>query len=111
MEGIEAKTCALVTVLIFFFFSPVGALTENGFPEGPGADFVDSVCTHCHSARLVLQNRMSRNDWEETIRWMQEEQGLWEFEPDQEKLILDYLGTHFAPEKLDPMRPKVMPLE
>jgi hypothetical protein len=108
-RGIQA---GLFLVPFFFcFIGTVPALTENGFPEGPGAELVDSVCTYCHSARLVLQNRMTRNQWEKTIRWMQKEQGLWEFDPEEEKLILDYLGTHLSPEETDPTRPNVMPLE
>ncbi len=53
--------------------------------------------TPCQSAKLVTHNRMDRDDWLKTIRWMQETQNLWPFPPDTEKEILDYLAKHYAP--------------
>lgn len=36
---------------------------------------------------------MTREAWDETITWMQEEQGLWELEAADRKTILDYLAS------------------
>ena len=55
---------------------------------------VRAVCTVCHSAKLVTQNRMSRSAWLDTIRWMQKEHGLIPLN-DLEEPILDYLGKHY----------------
>ena len=55
-------------------------------------------CTPCHSAELVTQNRMTREGWESTIRWMQETQNLWDL-GENEAAILDYLATYYAPEE------------
>ena len=52
-------------------------------------DIVRAHCTACHSAKLVTQNRMTRENWLETIRWMQRSQGLWPLGA-QEQKILDY---------------------
>ena len=52
----------------------------------------------CHSALLVTQNRMSRESWEATIRWMQQTQNLWDLGKNEE-IILNYLATYYAPEK------------
>ncbi len=60
---------------------------------------VRGSCTGCHSANLIMQNRMTRDNWLKSIRWMQETQGLWEFPPELEEKILDYLGTHYAPDQ------------
>lgn len=68
-----------------------GLIMDDNFP------IVKKNCTICHSAKLILQNRADREGWSETIRWMQAEQGLRQFEPETEKRILDYLAEHYAP--------------
>ena len=75
-----------------------GIHLRTGFVEGEGLMTVVNNCTNCHSAQLVTQNRMSRERWEATIRWMQETQNLWDLGAN-EPLILDYLSTHYAPQE------------
>ncbi len=70
----------------------------TGFREGEGLPLVIAHCTPCHSAELVTQNRMTREGWESTIRWMQETQNLWDL-GENEAAILDYLATYYAPEE------------
>ena len=70
---------------------------ETGLVVDTGFETVKRNCTPCHSARLVTQNRMDRDDWLRTIRWMQKTQNLWQFAPETEKEILDYLAKHYAP--------------
>ena len=72
---------------------------DTGMVIDKGFETVKMHCTPCHSARLVTQNRMDRDDWLKTIRWMQETQNLWKFPPESEKEILDYLAKHYAPHK------------
>lgn len=59
---------------------------------------VKGNCLACHSAKLVTQNRATREGWLEMIHWMQEKQGLWDLGA-QEGPILDYLATYYAPEE------------
>ncbi|WP_232787622.1 hypothetical protein [Paraglaciecola sp. MB-3u-78] len=68
----------------------------TGFVIGENYEIVRAHCTACHSAKLVTQNRMTRDNWLETIRWMQKSQGLWPLGA-QEQQILDYLETHYSP--------------
>lgn len=75
-----------------------GVHLRTGFADGEGLMTVVANCTACHSAKLVTQNRMTREGWEQTIRWMQKTQNLWDLGPN-EAVILDYLATHYAPEK------------
>lgn len=70
---------------------------ETGFIEDVGMSAVVNNCTNCHSARLVTQNRMSREAWKATIKWMQETQNLWDL-GEKEPIILDYLAKNYAPE-------------
>ena len=53
-------------------------------------------CTNCHSAKLVIQNRMNKERWLATIKWMQETQGLWDLRDNQE-IIVNYLVTNYPP--------------
>jgi len=54
-------------------------------------------CTACHSAKLITQNRASREGWKNMIVWMQETQKLWDLGENEDQ-ILDYLAEHYAPE-------------
>lgn len=76
----------------------IGSIHEpTGFIIDDGMQTVITNCTSCHSAALVTQNRMSKEGWMATIRWMQETQNLWDL-GDNEAIIVDYLAKHYAPE-------------
>ena len=76
-----------------------GIHVASGLVVSEGFEEVKAVCTHCHSAKLVTQNRATRAGWEAMIDWMQETQGLWEL-GDLEPLILDYLAANYAPQEV-----------
>lgn len=73
-----------------------GVHVRTGFVEGEGLMLVVNNCTNCHSAKLVTQNRMSKERWVATIRWMQETQNLWDL-GNNEEAIVNYLATYYAP--------------
>lgn len=75
-----------------------GINATNGFVEDEGMQAVINNCTTCHSAELVTQNKMTREGWLATIRWMQESQNLWDL-GQNEGPILDYLAKNYAPEE------------
>lgn len=69
----------------------------KGLPPGPGREEVYYTCTACHSIRMVTQQGLNRDRWDETLEWMVEEQGMAEIEDEAMRdLILDYLSTHFG---------------
>ena len=70
----------------------------NGLAAGPGYETVRATCTACHSAKLVTQNRATREGWASMIKWMQETQGLWDLGPVEDE-ILDYLAKYYAPKE------------
>ncbi|OQW93858.1 MAG: hypothetical protein BWK79_08960, partial [Beggiatoa sp. IS2] len=74
---------------------------------------VKGNCTQCHSAQRFVLQRGSRQLWADIIRWMQKTQGLWQFDPDTEKKILDYLEANYAPSgnnyRRAPISPTFMP--
>ena len=76
-----------------------GVHVQTGLIYADGFDIVRGTCTACHSAKLVTQNRATREGWEEMIRWMQAKQGLWDLGKN-EPIILDYLAANYAPEEI-----------
>lgn len=75
-----------------------GIHLSTGLVDGEGLMLVVNNCTNCHSAKLVTQNRMSKERWIATIRWMQKTQNLWDL-GEKEATIVNYLATNYAPLK------------
>jgi len=71
-----------------------GIHLSTGLKDGEGLMTVITHCTACHSADLVIQNRMTKERWNATIRWMQETQNLWDL-GDNQRVIVDYLVTNY----------------
>jgi hypothetical protein len=69
---------------------------QTGLIEDENLYMVKAQCTSCHSSKLILQNRFTRDGWKQKIRWMQAKHNLWEL-GDTEKQVLDYLEKHYAP--------------
>ncbi|CAN5226879.1 hypothetical protein BH23BAC1_BH23BAC1_38390 [soil metagenome] len=79
-------------------FDPLEKTDTALLAEGKGMEIVKANCTPCHSARLIVQNRATREGWLSMIRWMQQTQNLWDLGANEE-IILDYLSTHYPPEE------------
>ena len=67
-----------------------GLVMDETFP------LIIANCTSCHSAKLITQNRATREGWAAMIDWMQATQGLWKFD-EHEPQILDYLAKYYGP--------------
>lgn len=84
----------------------------SGLIIDTGWELVRGHCAACHSIKLVTQNRGSLETWESMIRWMQETQGLWQFDPATETAILNYLAKNYAPAasyRRAPLPPELRP--
>lgn len=75
-----------------------GVHVRTGLVEGKGLMAVVNNCTNCHSAKLVIQNRMNAEQWKSTIRWMQRTQNLWDL-GSQEDIIINYLVENYPTRK------------
>lgn len=75
-----------------------GIHVRTGLIEAEGLTEVVNNCTNCHSAKLVTQNRMNKEQWIATIRWMQETQNLWNL-GNKEEIIVNYLVTNYTSKK------------
>ncbi len=69
---------------------PTGLIAEKDF------ELIVYNCTSCHSADLIIKNRLSADGWLKAIRWMQEKQNLWDLGKNEEKIIA-YLAKNYAP--------------
>ncbi len=75
-----------------------GIHLRTGLIEAEGLMEVVNNCTNCHSALLITQNRMNKERWIATIRWMQETQNLWDLGKNEE-IIVNYLVENYPPTK------------
>lgn len=71
----------------------------TGLVADKSLPLVKANCINCHSAKLITQNRATREGWKSMIVWMQQTQKLWDL-GDHEDEILDYLAEHYAPDEV-----------
>jgi hypothetical protein len=69
----------------------------SALPDGPHRDEVFYLCTPCHSSRLIRNQAMSRERWDETLTWMSERHGMPELRGGERERVLDYLAAHLGP--------------
>ena len=79
-------------------FGGTAGEAEENLPDGAGREEVEIYCAACHSLKIVVQQRLSRDAWDETLVWMVEEQAMDPLSQDERRLVLDYLATHFNAE-------------
>ena len=91
---------SLISLATFSLFDvsaeEVPELAELGLPSALGGEEVVIFCAPCHSLKLVAQQGLSRNDWEETIQWMYDEQGMERMELADHELVLNYLSEYIS---------------
>ena len=75
-----------------------GIHLRTGLKAAEGLTEVVTHCTPCHSAQIIMQNRLDAASWKSTIQWMQETQNLWDL-GEQEEIIINYLVTNYPPVK------------
>ena len=66
-------------------------------PEGPMNAKVTTACTECHDARIILQQRLSREAWTKEVDKMTKWGAL--VEPADRDKFIDYLSSNFPPDK------------
>lgn len=108
------RSCAKAPlwVLVFCLLLPIAGNSaetdpDSGLIVAPGWEVVKTNCTVCHSAKFITWQRGDRDTWLSMIRWMQQTQGLWQFTPDMEGQILDYLSANYPPD--EPSRRRNLP--
>lgn len=75
-----------------------GIHVRTGLHADKDLQVIIGTCTACHSAKLITQNKASREGWHSMIKWMQETQGLGDLGT-SEPIVLDYLAKYYAPKE------------
>ena len=82
-----------------------GAAHETGEADfgllvaADGAEATHAYCTVCHSERIVAQQGLTREDWLETLEYMVDEHGMAPIDGPDFELVVDYLSTHYGPDR------------
>ncbi len=71
------------------------AAKSSLLPAGVGRFETEAYCSACHSLRLVVQQGLSRADWDDLLDWMIEEQEMQPMEAADRAKVLGYLAKHF----------------
>jgi hypothetical protein len=77
-------------------FTPTDETPED-LPAGSGREETFYSCTPCHGFKIVAQQGMTRDQWDDSLNWMTTKHGMNRIEGDDRKLILDYLAQHYPP--------------
>ena len=71
------------------------------YPAGPNRDDTFYFCTACHGFKIIAQQGMSRERWNETLNIMVTRHNMVDVQGEQRDQMLDYLATAF-PERRAP---------
>lgn len=71
--------------------------SQSGLLIDEGYLLVKKHCSTCHSLKIVVQSKASRQDWRDTIDRMYK-QGMPLLSIPSEKNILNYLSKNYAPD-------------
>jgi hypothetical protein len=109
----RGRALGLATALFAILIFPTLDATAQGkrvrpveegpeqYPAGPNRDDAFYFCTACHSFRIVAQQGMSRERWDDSLTWMVERHSMPDVQGVQRQKILDYLASAF-PERRAP---------
>ncbi len=79
-------------------------ITEEELPLGEGREEVEIYCVACHSLKIVTQQGLDREGWDEVLDLMVEEMNMEELPPEDRELVLDYLAKYINIERHRLMR-------
>jgi hypothetical protein len=82
---------------------PAAAAEEKpeDYPAGPHREDTFYFCSACHGFKIVAQQGMSRERWDESLSWMTERHKMPKLEGKDRERMLDYLAAAF-PERREP---------
>jgi cytochrome c len=65
----------------------------------PGVEETYGYCTSCHSERIVAQQGLTREGWDELLDWMIDEQGMAPIPAPDRSRVLEYLSAHYGTDR------------
>jgi hypothetical protein len=91
-------------ILLLVACLPIGAAAQKPatnpteqLPAGPMQAKATTVCTECHEARIILQQRLSKAAWTKEVDKMTKWGAL--VDPADRDALIDYLSSNFSPDK------------
>ena len=87
---------------VVLFVCTVGVAAETGkspygvLVDAPGAAITYGFCSPCHSERIIAQQGLSREGWDELLDWMTEEHGMADPPDVIREPMLNYLATYYG---------------
>lgn len=67
------------------------------YAAGPGRDDTFYACTACHAFRIVAQQGMTREQWDESLTWMTQRHKMPAITGKERDVILTYLAANYGP--------------
>jgi len=96
---------AIFAGLIAFSWTIRVSAQSADLPPGPIQSKVQTACTECHDARIILQQRLSKKAWTKEVDKMIKWGAV--VDPKDRDAFIDYLGLNFPPEKPAEPMPRV----
>jgi len=101
-----AAFCAAIfaAVAALAWTTPVSG-RSGGLPFGSIQSKVQTACTECHDAGIILQQRLSKKAWTKEVDKMIKWGAV--VDPKDRDAFIDYLSLNFPPEKPAEPMPRV----
>ena len=102
----KAVFCLVITLYLVTVLIPSTAVAQQPkdpnekpeqFPAGAHREDTFYFCTACHGFKIVAAQGMNREQWDETLTWMQDKHNLPKTDGHDRAQLLDYLSGAFPP--------------
>jgi len=100
-----ASGAAIFAAVIAFAWTEPKSERAADLPPGPIQSKVQTACTECHDARIILQQRLSKKAWTKEVDKMIKWGAV--VDPRDRDAFIDYLSLNFPPEKPAEPMPRV----
>jgi mono/diheme cytochrome c family protein len=104
-HGSRLRDFGLALLLATSIVLPVASRAQKSDTAKPTADLppgamqakATTACTECHEARIILQQRLSRDAWTKEVDKMTKWGAV--VDPADRDALIEYLSTNFSPDK------------
>jgi hypothetical protein len=76
------------------------ASPNSALPDGPGKPIIERACVGCHSLKVIVTKKASRNDWTNVVNEMVTRGA--DLSDDEIDKVIEYLSTNFKPDDAKP---------
>jgi mono/diheme cytochrome c family protein len=99
MKASQFISSAMLTVVMSsyaFAQAAPPASPDNALPDGAGKPIVVRACVGCHSLKVVVSRKATREDWSKVVNEMVTRGA--DLSDDEIDKVIDYLSTNFKPD-------------